>query len=102
MTPAVVSARRHEAAEREVAATVATLMDDAQRARRAAMAQLRKTIEAATVDVGTKFSEVARAIHRGEEPERAIRGQATPTDVRALLEDGVSVAPMPSLPDEAN
>ena len=50
----------------------------------------------------TKFPEVARAIHAGDEPERAIRGRATAAEARALLEEGVGVMPLPILPDEAN
>ena len=41
-------------------------------------------------------------MHAGDEPERAIRGQANLGEVKALLEEGVSIAPLPVLPDEAN
>ena len=42
----------------------------------------------------------ARKIHDGDAPERAIRGQASLEEARALLEEGVSILPMPILPDE--
>ena len=45
--------------------------------------------------VGKRFAEEARAIHEGDSEERAIHGQATPAEARALIEDGVSVAPLP-------
>ena len=64
--------------------------------------RLRQEIEANTDDVGGKFPEVARAIHAGDEPERAIRGQASPDEARALIEEGVGVMPMPALADEMN
>ncbi|MEH3087262.1 MAG: DUF1178 family protein [Xylophilus ampelinus] len=46
-------------------------------------------------DVGTRFAEEARRIHEGEAPERGIRGQASPQETRALLEDGILVLPVP-------
>ena len=45
--------------------------------------------------VGPRFADEARAIHQGKAEERGIYGEATPTEVKALVEDGVPVAPMP-------
>lgn len=45
--------------------------------------------------VGSKFTEEARAIHYGEQPERIIHGEATPDQAQALFDEGVSVAPLP-------
>jgi hypothetical protein len=69
---------------------------------RAMVQRLRREIEANTDDVGPKFPEIARAIHQGDEPERAIRGQASLAEAKALIEDGVGVLPMPILADELN
>jgi len=80
----------------------AALVDDKARAMRAAMHALRREIEARTDDVGEAFPQVARAIHAGDEPDRAIRGQANLAEVKALVEEGVRIAPIPTLPDEAN
>ncbi len=80
----------------------AALMDEKARAFRQAMREMRREIEARTDDVGEAFPTVARAIHAGDEPERAIRGQANLADVKALLEEGVRIAPLPALPDDAN
>ena len=80
----------------------AALVDDKSQALREAMRMLRREIEARTDDVGEAFPQVARAIHAGDEPERAIRGQANLAEVKSLLEEGVRIAPMPALPDEAN
>ena len=63
---------------------------------------LRREIEAHTDDVGAKFPDVARAIHGGETPERAIRGQASRAEVEALIEEGVGVLPMPFAPEDFN
>lgn len=94
MSPAIVSRGR--------AAAPAPLLDEAARKAREFVLAMRREIETRTVDVGVAFPQIARAIHSGEEPERAIRGQAKLADVKALLEEGVRIAPMPALPDEAN
>ena len=91
MAPAVVQRARP-----------APLIDDKARAIRQAVQALRREIEARTDDVGEAFPSVARAIHAGDEPERAIRGQANLAEVKALVEEGVRIAPMPALPEEAN
>lgn len=101
MAPAVVGAARPKAPPDDAPAPVA-LLDKRQRALRDAVRALRSEIEANTDDVGRKFAEVARAMHAGETPERAIRGQATTGEVEALLEEGVGVLPIPSAPEEFN
>jgi hypothetical protein len=45
--------------------------------------------------VGPRFADEARAIHLGEREARAIHGQATPEQARALIDDGIEVAPLP-------
>ena len=62
--------------------------------------ELHQKIVAATVDVGAEFAREARRIHDGEAPERPIRGQTSPEDARALLEEGVAIMPMPLPPDD--
>ncbi len=102
MAPAVLSGPRAERADREAAPVPVALIDERQRALREAVRKLRREIEANTDDVGAKFPEVARAIHAGETPERAIRGQASRAEVEALLEDGIGVLPVPFAPDDFN
>jgi len=101
MAPAVVGAAQPETTSRETPAGFA-LLDRRRRALREAVKALRREIEANTDDVGAKFAEIARSMHEGETPERAIRGQATGAEVEALLEEGVDVLPMPAAPDEFN
>ncbi|MEZ7813717.1 MAG: hypothetical protein ACI9O0_001269 [Paracoccaceae bacterium] len=62
------------------------------------VANLRKQIEENSVYVGQDFAAEARAMHEGESPERAIYGEAQPQEARALIEAGVSVAPLPFMP----
>ncbi len=60
-----------------------------------ALAEMRRRIEAEAEDVGRDFAREARRIHDGEAPQRTIIGEARPAEARALLEDGVPVAPLP-------
>lgn len=98
MAPAVVGADRSERSKPEAN----MLLDDRRRGLSERIAHIRREIEANTDDVGEKFPEVARAIHAGDEPERAIRGRASPDEARALIEEGVSILPIPALADELN
>jgi hypothetical protein len=63
-----------------------------------AMGRIRQHVIENFDDVGDAFASEARAIHEGRSEERGIYGQATPNEVRALVEDGVPVAPMPPEP----
>ncbi len=67
-----------------------------------ALRELRARIEAASDNVGRDFAREARRIHAGEAPERPIIGEARVTDARALLEDGIPVAPLPWSSRRAN
>ena len=78
------------------------VVGDRRRQAREFFTRMRREIEANTDDVGAKFPQVARAIHLGEEPERAIRGRASLAEAKSLLEDGVGVLPLPMLEDELN
>jgi len=46
-------------------------------------------------DVAERFPEEARRIHYGEAEPRNIRGQATLTETRELLDEGIAVMPVP-------
>lgn len=60
-----------------------------------ALAKLKAHIERTSEDVGRNFAREARAIHTGEAPSRAIRGEAKPEEARQLVEEGVPIAPLP-------
>lgn len=59
------------------------------------LGRLRAFVEANTEDVGRRFVQEARAIHDGAAPQRAIRGQATGAEARALAEDGIEAVALP-------
>jgi hypothetical protein len=44
--------------------------------------------------VGKKFADEARAIHYGEQEQSLIHGTASPDEARAMLEEGIAVAPL--------
>lgn len=88
MAPAVAGTKRDA---REEAAPSRQMMLEA-------MGRIRKHVEENFDDVGDTFAKEARAIHEGKSEARGIYGQATPTEVRELVEDGVPVAPMPPEP----
>ena len=44
--------------------------------------------------VGTNFAEEARSMHLGEQESRPIHGQTSADEARALIEEGVPVAPL--------
>lgn len=61
----------------------------------AAIEAIRDKVEASATYVGGGFAKEARAMHEGEKPDRAIWGQANATEAKALIDDGISVAPLP-------
>lgn len=55
--------------------------------------------------VGDSFAEVSRAMHYGEQDAEIVHGQASPKEAEALLEEGISVVPLPfpvASPDKLN
>ena len=99
MAPAVVGGERPAPA---ADSDPPIIVDDRRRQAREFLVRMRREIEANTDDVGARFPQVARAMHLGDEPERAIRGRASLADAKSLLEDGVGVLPLPMLEDELN
>ena len=64
-------------------------------AMQAAWLKMVRHVMANTEDVGEKFAEEARRIHYGESEERGIRGKASQEETEALIEEGISVVPLP-------
>ena len=60
-----------------------------------ALAEMRKMVEENSENVGDNFADEARKIHDGDAPERSIIGQAKPEEAKALVEDGIPIAPLP-------
>ena len=95
MAPSVSTSRKKDEAK--------VLMMD--QARKEAVAKIRELVTAIrenSDDVGEKFPEEARKIHYGEAEERGLIGKATADEARALLEEGIEIAPLPVLPDDVN
>jgi hypothetical protein len=70
-----------------------------------AMNRVRSHVEETFDYMGDRFAKEARAIHDGRSEARGIYGEATPGEVRELIEDGVPVAalpPKPKAPGELN
>jgi hypothetical protein len=53
-------------------------------------------------NVGTKFPDEARKMHYGDIEHRAIYGEASAEEAKALVDEGIEVAPLPILPDDRN
>lgn len=64
-----------------------------------ALSAMRRHVEQNADYVGSKFAEEARSMYLGTTPERAIYGEANGAEAKALIEDGVPVAPLPFLPN---
>ncbi|KKX27871.1 DUF1178 family protein [Rhizobium sp. LC145] len=95
MAPSVSTARKKEEKQ-------AVAMDMARAEAEARLKAAVAAIKANAEDVGDKFPEEARKIHYGEADARGIIGQASFGEVRDLLEEGIEVAPLPVLPEDAN
>ncbi|MCW6508950.1 DUF1178 family protein [Lichenifustis flavocetrariae] len=111
MAPSVVTSRRKStdmvpAPTVEPTASVDTapvaLLDEKAQKLRALMREFRDHVVKNSQDVGQAFPEEARKMHEGAIEQRAIRGEASPEDVRALIEDGIDIMPLPNLPDDRN
>ena len=113
MAPAVVTSRRKAtpvptAAPAVPAAPAAAeqapvaLLDEKAMKLRALMREVRDHVMKTSHDVGAAFPDQARKMHEGVIEQRAIRGEASADEVRALIEDGVEIMPVPQLPDDRN
>ncbi|GGD32930.1 DUF1178 family protein [Aureimonas glaciei] len=67
-----------------------------------ALQQMAREARARADYVGPGFAEEARRIHYGETPARQIYGEASPPEVKGLVEEGIAVLPMPPLPEDKN
>ncbi|RVT93343.1 DUF1178 family protein [Sphingomonas crocodyli] len=71
-------------------------IDPAQhKAMMAALAKVQAKMLEGSDNVGDRFADEARAMHLGEADARPIHGRASLEDARALVEEGVPVAPLP-------
>jgi hypothetical protein len=89
--PSEVAAAGEEVASPEAQAQMRTMMMEA-------LSQVRRHVEDTFDYVGDSFAKEARDIHEGRSEQRGIYGEASPKEVQALLNDGITVAPLPPEP----
>lgn len=103
MAPAVRRSREAATRPGERGSPTPQAPTDAQAERLAAMLRtlraIRRHVEENFEDVGERFPEEARRMHYGETEPRDIYGQASREEVRELLEEGITILPLPRLPD---
>jgi hypothetical protein len=109
MAPQIVSKKGRDsaapapAASTDVPAPASTpLMMAQERELRAKLKELRDHIVKNADNVGERFPNEARKMHYGDIEHRPIYGEASPDEARALIEEGVEVSPLPSLPEDRN
>ena len=106
MAPRLSSTTRKKGLEYEISRTETSfnkskLNIDKSRATKAAREfleitnKLQKHVEENCENVGKNFAEEARAIHYGETKERGIYGEATPSEVKDLVEEDLPISSIP-------
>jgi len=101
MAPHVARTDKAEAVSSPRPQPVAALTER-ERELRAMIRAMREHVLKNAENVGRDFAEEARRMHYGEAEERSIYGEADGAEVRALLEEGIGVLPLPVLPDDRN
>ena len=94
MAPAVAGTKKRGEADAAARRTPAADDDGGDGPASAATSRRTSTTSA------TRFAREARAIHEGKSEDRGIYGEATPAEVKGLVEDGVPVAALPPEPAE--
>lgn len=95
VTKALMSPRVSGAAVAPETPDLSTPQTEAEKA----LTAMRKHVEENADYVGGSFAEEARSMYLGATPERAIYGEANGAEAKALIEDGVPVAPLPFVPN---
>ncbi|WP_375786399.1 DUF1178 family protein [Bradyrhizobium sp. Pha-3] len=109
MAPQIVSKKGRERAQPAPAAPVeapptesTSLMMAQERELRSKLKELRDHIVKNADNVGDRFPNEARKMHYGDIEHRPIYGEASPEEARALIDEGVEVSPLPTLPEDRN
>lgn len=93
MAPAVAGTKR-----RELSAPPPEAQQKMHAMMMEAAGKVRRHVEDTFDYVGDRFAREARDIHDGKSEDRGIYGEASPKEVKGLLEDGIKVAPLPPAP----
>lgn len=96
------SAPEPVAAPVEDTASTSLVMAPQERELLSKLKELRDHVLKNADNVGNKFPDEARKMHYGDIEHRAIYGEATTEEARALIDEGVEVAPLPILPGDRN
>ena len=99
--PAPAPAETPVAAEAPAAGPTSLMMAQ-ERELRAKIKELRDHIVKNADNVGERFPNEARAMHYGDKEHRPIYGEASPEEARSLIDEGVEVSPLPTLPEDRN
>ena len=111
MAPRIVTKKGRDKAPVPVEASTETaapaaestpLMMAQERELRAKIKELRDHIVKNADNVGERFPNEARKMHYGDIEHRPIYGEASPEEAKALIDEGVEVAPLPVLPEDRN
>lgn len=94
MAPAVSTGKKQE--------KIALAVGEEQKKMLQQFHELGRKLREGAENVGGKFADEARKIHFGETEARGIYGEASPDEVKGLLDDGVEFMPLPPLPEERN
>lgn len=79
-----------------------SLMMAPERELRSKLKELRDHIVKNADNVGERFPNEARAMHYGDKEHRPIYGEASPDEAKALIDEGIEVSPLPTLPEDRN
>ena len=99
MAPALGGSAKAEGADK---LKLAAAPDPRMKAVREALGEIRRQVTENADNVGDRFAEEARKMHYNETEARAIYGEATSEEAKALVEEGVQFQPLPSLPEDQN
>ncbi len=102
MAPAVAKAETAVLESSQTSPPQMTLLSEKEQQLRMALKALRQHVEQNAENVGERFPEEARRMHDGEIEARSIYGQASFEETKALIEEGIDILPLPSLPDDKN
>ena len=78
------------------------LLSEREQAMRAMLKAVREHVVKNSDYVGTSFADQARKMHYGEIEHRSIYGEANGAETKALIEEGIEVQPLPTVPDDRN
>ena len=93
MAPAVAGTKKTATSQPDALKAMQTMVMQAAR-------EVRSHVEQNFEYVGDAFAREARDIHEGRSEKREIYGEATPSDIKKLKDDGVPCVPLPDLPPD--